>query len=48
MWKQHKALCYEYKNASSLEEVVAHYAAICSWWYSLGLTNVIGLQELEN
>jgi hypothetical protein len=48
MQKQHKALCYEYKNATSLEEVVARYAAICSWWYSSRLANVIGLQELEN
>jgi len=48
MRKQHKALCYEYKNATSLEEVVVRYAAIYSWWYSSGLANVIGLQELEN
>jgi hypothetical protein len=27
--ERHKALCYEYKNATSLEEVDARYATIC-------------------
>lgn len=27
----HKALCYEYKNVASLEEVDAWYATICCW-----------------
>jgi hypothetical protein len=30
----HKALCYEYNNARSLEEVDLRYVAIYSWWYS--------------
>jgi hypothetical protein len=38
-------LCYEYKNATFLEKANVHYATICSWWYSLGVTDVIGLEE---
>jgi hypothetical protein len=32
--EQHEALCFEYKNAISLEEVDVPYARIWSWWYS--------------
>jgi hypothetical protein len=41
-------LCYEYKNAISLEETDAQYVAICYWWYSLGVVDEARLQELEN
>jgi hypothetical protein len=45
---KHRILCYEYKNVISLEEVNLKYATIHYWWYSLGATNEVGLQELEN
>ncbi len=32
--KQHNALCFEYKNATSCEEANVWYAAIWYWWYS--------------
>jgi hypothetical protein len=41
-------LCYEYKNAISLEEVNAWYAIFHYWKYSLGAAYEVGLQELEN
>jgi hypothetical protein len=28
-----KTLCYEYKNATSLEEANARYVTIHYWWY---------------
>jgi hypothetical protein len=45
MQEQHKTLCYEYKNATSLEEANACYATICCWWYSLGVVDAIWLEE---
>jgi hypothetical protein len=30
--EQHKALCFKYKNATSLEEMDVQYVAIQSWW----------------
>jgi hypothetical protein len=41
-------VCYEYKNVISLEEVDSLYATIRCWWYSLGATNEVGLQEFNN
>ncbi len=38
-------LCYEYNNATLLEEVDVHFHC---WWYSSGVANVIGLHKLEN
>jgi hypothetical protein len=46
--KQHKTLCYECKNATSLEEVDVWYATICCCSYSLEVVDEVGLQELEN
>jgi hypothetical protein len=45
MWEQHVTLCYEYKNANSLEESNVHSIVIHSWWYSLGATNVLGFKS---
>jgi hypothetical protein len=44
----HKTLCYECKNATSLEEVDVWYATIRCCLYSLGIVDEVGLQELEN
>jgi hypothetical protein len=46
--KKKGTLCYECKNAISLEEANAWYATIQCWWYYSGSTNEVGLQELEN
>jgi hypothetical protein len=35
--ERHKALCFEYKNATSLEESNVRYATIQSWWILQGL-----------
>jgi hypothetical protein len=45
MWEQHMTLCYEYKNATSLEEANVRSIIIHSWWYSLGATNVLGFKS---
>ncbi len=44
----HKALCLDYKNVRSLEEVDFHYVTIQSWWYSCGATNEEAIHELNN
>jgi len=44
----HKALCYVYKNVTSLEEVNGWFVAIQCWWYSFRATHGVGLQELED
>jgi hypothetical protein len=36
---RHKALYYEYKKATSLEEVDLWYVTIRSWWYSFKATS---------
>jgi hypothetical protein len=48
LFEQHKTLCYECKNATSLEEVDVWYATILCHSYSLGVVDEVGLQELEN
>jgi hypothetical protein len=35
----HKALYYEYKKTTSLEEVNLRYVTIWSWWYSFKATS---------
>jgi hypothetical protein len=46
--EKHRTLCYEYKNAISLEEAGAQYVAIWCWWYSSGTINEARFQELED
>jgi hypothetical protein len=46
--EKHRLLCYEYKNAISLEAADAWYVTIQCWWYSLGAVDEVGFQELEN
>ncbi len=41
-------LCYEYNNATLLEEVYVHYVAINCWWYFSGVAYVFGFHKLEN
>jgi len=48
MQKKHRTLCYEYKNAISLEEADVWYVTIHCWWYSYGVVNEAKPQELEN
>jgi hypothetical protein len=45
MRELHRTLCFEYKNAISLEEENAQYAVIRCWWYSLGATHEVELFE---
>jgi hypothetical protein len=45
---KHRTLCYEYKNAISLEEIDVWYATIHCLLYSLGVANEARFQELEN
>lgn len=44
----HKAMCFEYKNATSLDEANTCYVAICYWWLSYDVTSKNGIHELEN
>jgi hypothetical protein len=48
MQEKHRTLCYEYKNAISLEEADVWYVTIHCWWYSYGVVNEAKPQELEN
>ncbi len=48
MRKKHRTFRYEYKNVIYLEEVDVQYATIHYLWYSLGVVDEAGLQELEN
>jgi hypothetical protein len=43
-----RTLCYEYKNAISLEKANVQYATIRYWWYSSSVIDETGLQKLEN
>ncbi len=45
---QHKTLCFEYKKATSLEEVDLQYATIWSWCYSFRVVNEGAIQEFNN
>ncbi len=45
---RHKALCFEYKNATSLEEADVRYVTIWSWWYSLGAVAESAIHKLNN
>lgn len=45
MCEQHKTLCYEYKNATSLEEANVCYVIIYCWWYSLGVHMQLGFKS---
>jgi hypothetical protein len=44
----HVALCYEYNNSTSLEEVEVWYITIRCWWYLSKVANEGGLVELDN
>jgi len=33
---EHRALCHQYKNATSFRDANNHYALIHSWWLSFG------------
>jgi len=46
--RKNRTLWYEYKNAISLEEIDVRYTIIQCWWYFLGVTNQVGLHELDN
>ncbi len=48
MCEQHTTLCYEYKNATFLEEIDICFVVIRCWWSSSKVADVLGLQELEN
>ena len=45
--EQHRQLCKQYKNASSMDDVEVRYFAIKAWWLSSGATTTEGLQRLE-
>jgi hypothetical protein len=42
------ALCFKYKNATSLEETDAQYVVIQSWWCSLGVDPKSAIHKLNN
>jgi hypothetical protein len=46
--KKNRKLCYEYKNAISLEEVDVRYVTIQCWWYFSRAIDETGFQDLEN
>jgi hypothetical protein len=41
--EKHRTLCYEYKNAISLEEVNVWCTIIHCWWYSSDVDDEAGL-----
>jgi hypothetical protein len=43
-----KTLCYDYKNAMSLEEIDLWYATTQFWWYSSGVASEGAIYELNN
>jgi hypothetical protein len=45
---KHKATCFEYKNATSLDEANTCYITIHYWWLSSNITSKSGIHELEN
>jgi hypothetical protein len=45
---EHKVLCHQYKNATSLGDVESHYALICCWWLSYGAASKASVHELNN
>ena len=44
--EQHKHLCIQYKNASSMEEAETRFLAIKVWWTSLGAASEEGIRQL--
>jgi hypothetical protein len=44
----HKATCFEYKNATSLDEANICYITIHYWWLSSNIIFKSGIHELEN
>ena len=45
--EQHRQLCKQYKNASSMDDAEVRYFAIKAWWLSSGVTTTEGLHRLE-
>ena len=45
--EQHRVLCKQYKNASSMEDAEVWYFAIKAWWLSVRATTTEGLHRLE-
>jgi hypothetical protein len=41
-------MCFEYKNATSLDEANTCYVAIRYWWLSSDIAFESGIHELEN
>jgi hypothetical protein len=44
----HKAMCFEYKNATSLIEANTCYVPIHYWWFSSNIASKSGIHELES
>ena len=44
---QHKHLCLQYRNASSMAEAETRYLAIKAWWASSNCTSEEGLKHLQ-
>ncbi len=45
---EHKAVCQQYKNATSLGDVDSHYALIHCWWFSYGVVFEASVHKLNN
>src|ERR1700738_5149125 len=44
---QHRHLCLQYRNASSMQEAETRYLAIKAWWASSNCTSEDGLKHLQ-
>jgi hypothetical protein len=44
---QHRHLCLQYRNASSIEEAETRYLTIKAWWASSNCTSEDGLKHLQ-
>jgi hypothetical protein len=44
---QHRHLCLQYRNASSIQEAETRYLAIKAWWASSNCTSEDGLKHLK-
>jgi hypothetical protein len=44
---QHRHLCLQYRNASSMQEAETRYLAIKAWWVSSNCTSEDGLKHLQ-
>jgi hypothetical protein len=47
LWEQHKKMCTQYKNATSMAEAETLYHALRAWWASTGVVGESGLIKLD-